>query len=68
MKTFFSSRERLESVRAELAAEAGLLEAAEGRPVADRAFEFTERVPASTARATRNARPTSRVQIEPESP
>src|SRR5208283_6134386 len=31
-------------------------------------FEFTEIVPVSTARATRKARPRSRVQIEPESP
>src|SRR3954464_14182817 len=31
-------------------------------------FEFTDRLPASTARATRNARPRFSVQIEPESP
>src|SRR3712207_4492259 len=31
-------------------------------------FEFTERVPLSTARATRSARPTSRVHIEPDRP
>ena len=30
--------------------------------------EFTDRLPVSTARATRSARPTSRVQIEPDSP
>src|SRR5213595_394870 len=30
--------------------------------------EFTDRFPASTPRATRNARPTSRVQIEPDKP
>ena len=31
-------------------------------------FELIERMPVSIARATRNARPPSRVQIEPESP
>jgi hypothetical protein len=30
--------------------------------------EFTDRLPLSTARATRMARPTSLVQIEPDSP
>jgi hypothetical protein len=30
--------------------------------------EFTDRLPVSTARATRMARPTSEVQIEPDSP
>lgn len=30
--------------------------------------EFTDRFPASTARDTRNARPTSRVQIDPDNP
>ena len=31
-------------------------------------FEFTDSTPDSTARATRSARPPSRVQIEPDSP
>ena len=31
-------------------------------------FEFTERLPASMPRATRSARPTSEVKIEPERP
>ena len=31
-------------------------------------FELTDRTPVSRARATRSARPPSRVQIEPESP
>jgi hypothetical protein len=30
--------------------------------------ELTDRLPVSTARATRMARPTSEVQIEPDSP
>ena len=61
--------ERVERVRAELAADAARLEPAERRRVAHRASgELTERLPASTPRATRMARPTSRVQIEPDSP
>src|SRR3954470_21446546 len=32
------------------------------------AFEFTDRLPASTARATRKARPRFSVQMEPDSP
>ena len=60
--------ERVERVRAELAAEPGLLEAAERRRVAHRRVRVDRQVAGSTPRATRSARPTSRVQIEPDRP
>ena len=55
-------------MHAELAAEAGLLEAAERRRGRTDEFELIERTPVSIARATRNARAPFDVQIEPERP
>ena len=53
---------------AELAADPGLLEAAEGVATRTEVLELTDRVPVSMARATRRARARSRVQTEPERP
>ena len=55
-------------MRAQLAADAGLLEAPKGVETRTEVFELTESTPLSTARATRSALAPSRVQIEPDSP
>ena len=62
-------RVAVERLHAELTAEPGPLEPAEGRRArVPSALELTQRTPASTARATRSARAPSRVQIDPDSP
>jgi hypothetical protein len=55
-------------VHAELAAEAGLLEAAERRGDRTELFELMLSVPVSSALAVRSAFAPSRVQMEPERP
>ena len=66
--TFFSSVNAFGASGPDFAAEAGLLVPAERRPVADRGMRVDAQVARLDARATRNARPRSRVKIDPDSP
>src|SRR5512143_1933338 len=58
----------VQGVRTQLAPDAGLLEPSERVLTRTEVLELTDTVPVSIARATRSARPASRVHTEPDNP